>query len=52
MFAVTGGTWGKEGLLRLEGDPVVSSMSKKDFLIILGDCGVFVPRTALSQTVR
>ena len=36
MFAVTGGTWGKEGLLRLEGDPVVSSMSKKDFLIILG----------------
>lgn len=50
MFAVTGGSWGQEGLERLQEDRTVSSMSKRDFLIVLGDCGVFVPRVELSES--
>ena len=40
MIAVTGSTVGKDGTARLLKDDTVCSMSKSDFLIVLGGCGV------------
>lgn len=47
MLAVTGSTWGPEDLRRVAEDPVTQTMSRSDFLVILGDSGVFRPRADL-----
>ncbi|MCQ2071088.1 MAG: hypothetical protein MJZ68_08150 [archaeon] len=46
-MAVTGDVWDEDDLLRVADDPVIRSMTKKDFLIILGSCGVIEPRQDL-----
>lgn len=49
MFAAAAGFSGPLGLSGLESDPAVASMSKNDFLVILGDSGVFAPRADLRR---
>lgn len=50
MIAVTGPT--RNGLGRLLNDPVMRSMGPDDYLIVLGDSGVFEPRTAVGDNAR
>jgi hypothetical protein len=52
MIAATGGTPGTEEYRRLSSDPVVQSMSRTDFLIILGNCGITAARGDFSEAVR
>ncbi|AGI48449.1 hypothetical protein TALC_01475 [Thermoplasmatales archaeon BRNA1] len=50
-LAVTGGTWGKDGIRRLFDDPVIKGFDKGDFLVILGDCGITEPRANLRERI-
>ena len=52
MIAVTGSTVGKDGTARLLKDDTVRSMSKSDFLIILGGCGVTEARADFGARVK
>ena len=51
MIAVTGDSRGEAGYERLASDPVVSTMGKEDYLIILGGCGITEPRIDLDETI-
>lgn len=49
MIALTGSTVGGPG--RLSGDPTVGSMSKRDFLVILGGTDIGAPRSVLDTVL-
>lgn len=51
MFAVTGSTLGECGYLGLLKDPIVQSMSKHDYLVMLGNSGITEPRVDFRETV-
>ncbi|MDD4222369.1 MAG: hypothetical protein WCQ63_00315 [Methanomethylophilus sp.] len=51
MILLTGGTWGPDGLDRLE-HGALADLTKDDFLIILGDCGAMAPRVDREAVVR
>ncbi len=51
MIVLTGSTWGRAGLARLR-NGVLDGLTKEDFLIVLGDCGVLAPRTDRDRVVR
>ena len=52
MIAVTGNTLGDSGLDRLFRDATVQSMSRTDFLLIVGGCGVTEARADFQRRVE
>jgi len=52
MLAVTGSVWDGDDLSRVASDPLVGTMGKDDFLVVLGDCGVMDPKKELSENIR
>lgn len=51
MIALTGNTLGIEALYSLSKNPLISSMSESDYLIVLGNCGVMQARTDFRENI-